>query len=283
MKKVPGRRPKLPGSFFVIFPACAAFLKGVSPLPNLKRIPLQGAHNFRDLGGYPTADGRCTRWGLLYRSDALSALSRADWTLLLRRGIKTVIDLRSLPEAQAAPLSPPEGVQALHFSLMQELDGALPGPGTGEKRVLDSMLLDYKNMLFGSLPCCAGILRAIAGRLDAGSVVFMCSAGKDRTGIIAAVLLYLCGVPREDIVADYMVSSTYNANGFNRKLSSIPQSIRALIPDPAMLQSCLASQPETISTLLDELDRRDFRTLLEGAGFSLKQQELLTAALTEPL
>lgn len=252
-------------------------------MPNLKRIPLQGAHNFRDLGGYPTADGRCTRWGLLYRSDALCALSRADWALLLHRGLKTVIDLRSLPETQSAPLSPPEGVLALHFPLMRELDGVLPGPGTGEKRVLDSMLLDYGKMLFDSLPCCAEVLRAIAGRLGAGNVAFMCSAGKDRTGIIAAVLLYLCGVPREDIVADYMVSSTYNANGFNQKLSSIPQSLRALIPDPAILQSCLASQPETILKLLGELDQRDFRTLLEGAGFSLEQQELLKTALTEPI
>jgi len=60
-----------------------------------RHVPLETAHNFRDLGGYPTSDGRTTRWGVAYRSDALYSLNQADWARLQARNVRHVIDLRS--------------------------------------------------------------------------------------------------------------------------------------------------------------------------------------------
>lgn len=74
----------------------------------LKHIPLEGAHNFRDLGGCPTTDGGATKWGMLYRSDALSGLTRRDWAELEVRKVRTILDLRSLSERAPAPIAPPE-------------------------------------------------------------------------------------------------------------------------------------------------------------------------------
>lgn len=245
---------------------------------NLKHIPLQGAHNFRDLGGFPTADGRAVRWGMLYRSDALSGLTAQDWEELRSRNVRTILDLRSRSEAVSAPVTPPEGIVYLSFNLMQELDAGMGE--VSQETILKSMKLDYVRTLFGSLPCGAEILNAILDRMDSGAVVFLCSAGKDRTGIVAALVLYLCRVEREDIIADYIVSGIYNTNGINAKLANLPEEIRKRIPDPEILRECLASRPETIIALLDALEQRNIRSLLAENGFSEEKQERLAEKCT---
>lgn len=88
----------------------------------MRHIPLKNAFNVRDMGGYPTTDGKSTKWGMLYRSDALSSLTEEDWQVLKARKIHTVIDLRSLSEISAAPVQVPEGTEYDHFSLMPEMD-----------------------------------------------------------------------------------------------------------------------------------------------------------------
>ncbi len=189
-----------------------------------------------------------------------------------------MIDLRSGSERAASPITPPDGVVCLSFSLMRELDGN--AASMSRESILQSMKLDYVRTLFGNLPCGAEILNAILERLEQGAVVFLCSAGKDRTGIVAALVLYLCGVPREDIIADYIVSSTYNTNGINAKLGSLPEDILRRIPDPEILRDCLASKPETIIALLDALEQKDIRALLAENGFPEEKQRLLERIFT---
>ncbi len=155
----------------------------------LKHTPLQGAHNVRDLGGYPTMDSGVTRWGMIYRSDALNELTENDWDVLRKRNVKTIIDLRSQIEADSAPITLPEGMEYFHFSLMSELDGKLKD--VSQKTILQSMKLDYEKTLFGNLSCAVKVLNTILNGIDKGAVMFLCSAGKDRTGIIAALVLYL--------------------------------------------------------------------------------------------
>ena len=248
---------------------------------NLRHIPLENAHNFRDLGGYPTTEGRSTRWGMIYRSDALAGLTEADWQVLKERKVRTIIDLRSSSEATAAPIRQPEPMKYFHFSLMKNLDQGIMDPRKmSTEKIIESMRLDYVKTLFESLPCCGEILRTILTGLEEGSVVFLCSAGKDRTGIIAAVILYLCDVVREDIVADYIVSSTYNANGINKKLQSLPPEMLKLIPDMELFKSCMDSKPETIIALLEELEKRNIRKLLAEAGFSAAEQQELKEIFT---
>lgn len=249
---------------------------------NMKRIPLKNAFNVRDLGGYPTMDGKSMKWGVLYRSDALTALTETDWQILKERNVNTIIDLRSFSEADVAPVKPLEGMEYYHFSLMPELDQMKTDPRKmSAEQIVESMKLDYVKTLFQGIPCCVQILTTILERSERGSILFMCSAGKDRTGIVAAVLLYLCDTVREDIIADYMVSSTYNANGINKKLSSLPEEMLKMIPNMQLLKDCLDSKPETMIRLLDEMDVRDLRTLLAQAGFSAQDQKKLKASFTQ--
>lgn len=245
----------------------------------LKHIPLEKAHNIRDLGGYPAAQGKATRWGLLYRSDALSELTKSDWEKLQQRNIKTIIDLRSERECAAAPIFAPEEMVCLHFSLMNQLDSNLKS--ASRENIIESMKLDYVKTLFGNLSCGAQILHAILERMDSGAVLFLCSAGKDRTGIVAALVLYLCGVMKEDIIADYIVSATYNADGINKKLENLPPQMLAMVPDMQLLKDCFASKPETIQALLEAFEQRDIRQALAENGFSHESQELLQKKFTE--
>lgn len=247
-------------------------------MKHLRHIAMKYVCNFRDLGGYPTQDGRSTKWGLLYRSDALSALTDEEWEMLAERGVRTVIDLRGNSEVEEAPVLAPKQVSCYHFSLMKELDHMMDA---GDANILGSMKLDYGKTLFGNLECCVNILTVIAERLQEGAIVFMCSAGKDRTGIIAAVLLYLCGVGREDMIADYIVSNTYNSNGINKKLANLPGSVLRMLPDVKLLEGLVQSRPETMIQLLDELDEKDIRRCLEEAGFTREQQEALKELITE--
>lgn len=244
----------------------------------MKHLPLQGAHNVRDLGGYPTADGHATRWGVLYRSDALGDLCAADWEILCDRNVRTVIDLRSQSETKQVKIVPPSGVEYFHFSLMKDLDvGKL---ASGREKFLESMVLNYEKTLFENLRCAVDILRVILEKAENGAVLFFCSAGKDRTGIVAALLLYLCGVLREDIIADYIVSSTYNENGINRRMESLPPEVASSIPDMEALKKCLASNPETIRALLDAFEARDIRRCLTENGFDENAQRALVRAFT---
>lgn len=167
----------------------------------MRRILLCGMENLRDLGGYPLAgrgSERFTRWGSLYRGDLPKQVTQADRQLLRELGITTVVDLRSAEEIERKPdpLAQEPGIRYLHCPLAG--DGRVPAP--------DEVPLSYMEMADGTGQM-AGALRAIAEAPQA--VLFHCTAGKDRTGVVAALLLWLAGVSEEDILADYIVSGPY--------------------------------------------------------------------------
>ncbi len=167
----------------------------------MRRILLCGMENLRDLGGYPLAgrgSERFTRWGSLYRGDLPKQVTQADRQLLRELGITTVVDLRSKEEIERKPdpLAQELGIRYLHCPLAG--DGRVPAP--------DEVPLSYMEMADGTGQM-AGALRAIAEAPQA--VLFHCTAGKDRTGVVAALLFWLAGVSEEDILADYIVSGPY--------------------------------------------------------------------------
>jgi protein-tyrosine phosphatase len=165
--------------------------------------------NVRDIGGYRTADGRHTRWGQVFRSGGLSELTDADQQYLAALGLHLVCDLRTLQEAARSPDRLPEGTpyRALPVYGDQEAVSKL-----GISRLLlnlhrlDGLLLESythsmiaeKGRIFGEG------LRAIADGLPA---LIHCTAGKDRTGVLTALLLHILGVPEETIVADYTLTN----------------------------------------------------------------------------
>jgi protein-tyrosine phosphatase len=169
-------------------------------------IDLEAVHNFRDLGGYPTTDGRETRWRTLFRADGLYRLTHHDIETLRPLGLRTVLDLRTEGEHDQRGRFPVEAheVHWQRLSLMKKTwdvadapdDATDPAHFLAEKSV---------EMLDQSPEVILEVLRILTGP-DALPAVFHCAAGKDRTGVIAMVVLSLLGVADETIGSDYQLS-----------------------------------------------------------------------------
>ncbi len=177
-------------------------------------LPLQGGRNFRDLGGYRTGDGRTVKWGLLYRSGQMHDLTPADYAYLQKLGIRTVCDFRDTAERTREPTLWPAGQRPKVLSDDYALDMSamkIPGdPSTWTQRqVVTAMTATYPKLLdqFN------GQYRRMFAELLAGDVplAFHCTAGKDRTGVAAALLLTALGVPRATIIDDYLLSNEHMA------------------------------------------------------------------------
>lgn len=176
-------------------------------------LPLEGGQNFRDLGGYRAADGRHVKWGLLFRSGAMNRLTPADFATLRRMGIATVCDFRDNRERASAPARwPEEGAPHVLFTEYESADNAaifraLTQPGMDGERTRTMMAGFYRELPYQF----AGQYRRMFGELLAGHVplAFNCSAGKDRTGVAAALLLTALGVDRDTVMEDYLLSNRY--------------------------------------------------------------------------
>ena len=175
-----------------------------------RHIPFEDCFNFRDLGGYSARGGRRIAWGRLFRSSEIHGMTRADGEHALRGlGVKTVIDLRQPSVAArggSGPLAPP-AVRLHNIALISDTDThwdyTQPRPAT-------PMSEEYIRLL-GQPHFGAGIVEALTTIAEPGALpaVVHCSAGKDRTGLLAAVLLGTLGVADEDIVSDYALSARY--------------------------------------------------------------------------
>lgn len=177
-------------------------------------VRLEGSANFRDLGGYPAAGGQRTRWGLVFRSDALHALTVEDVAVVGRLGLRVVYDLRRDAERDREPSVELPGEVRREVLTM----GGAAGEGqeilqqilAGEvERIGDDFLVDaYQLMVRRD----AGLFgRLLSGLTDPGGLpaLFHCSAGKDRTGVTAALLLALLGVDEATILEDYELTGRY--------------------------------------------------------------------------
>ncbi len=213
-----------------------------------RHLPLGGTYNVRDLGGYATADGGMTRWRRVLRADALHRLDEPGRAHLRDAGLKTVIDLRFDNEVVAgpSPFTDEDGVSVHNISLF----GTLNRPPTGFPEVEgeDPLLRVY----LAALEECSGAVRNVlqtVAEAPEGMVLYHCTAGKDRTGVISALLLLNAGVAPEVVEEDYALTATLAApmfavlveearargasaeqlRSFARMLPSEPQTMRATI------------------------------------------------------
>ena len=256
-------------------------------------VVLDGAGNFRDFGGYATDSGGQVKRGQLFRSNRLSQLSSADIVTLDGTGIATVFDLRSPRERDADPT-------AWHASRL-EFHNWPPG----HKRRLVDMALEYPRDAAGArqlmldfyaeLPrtlghAFAGILRKVAG--GAVPCVIHCSAGKDRTGMAAALVLSALGVPRETVLADYamtdrivaseddMARSLFTGKDGGEKAHS---ALRQAFSDEA-IAVMRSARPEFLESAFAGIDR-EFGSLHEyydSIGVDETVRAKLAALLVEP-
>jgi protein-tyrosine phosphatase len=167
----------------------------------------EGCFNARDLGGLPTRDGGHTRRGALVRSDQLSSLTANGWSALHQYGIRTVIDLRD-DESRASDIWPrPSDLMTLHIPLEDRADTVF-WERWGAASGLYATPLYYRAFLDQFPRRCVAVVRAIACA-GPGGVVVHCRVGRDRTGLIALLLLALVGVGTAEVAADYELSATY--------------------------------------------------------------------------
>lgn len=190
---------------------------GATTLVGERRPFIEGAPNFRDLGGYETAAGCRVRWGLLFRSSHLGRLTERGREQILRLGIRTVCDFRTAAEAEKMPARFPRPGEARLVHLpIQHGDFE---PTAVYARILqgDVDWISEEFMVEGyiaSLEQDPGLWRrffALAASPDHRPLLFHCTGGKDRTGAAAALLLLALGVPEETVIADYGLSDGYNA------------------------------------------------------------------------
>ncbi|MGW5342052.1 tyrosine-protein phosphatase [Streptomyces sp. HUAS TT3] len=175
--------------------------------PHRRHIPFDRLHNFRDLGGYRGADGRTVAWGALYRADSLGKLrvgEGADWDRFLALGVRTVIDLRYPWEIEAKGRIP-EQHRFTYANLSIEhrpYDQAAIDPDIDPWRYLADR---FGEVAEDGVEEIRQVIELIATG-PAGPAVFHCTSGKDRTGLVAALLLTLLGVSEEDVLADFALT-----------------------------------------------------------------------------
>lgn len=176
-----------------------------------RALPLEGGQNFRDIGGYPTENRRHVRWGLIFRSGSMHGLTSADFAYLQKLGLQTVVDFRSKQEREAEPVGWATG-QAPHV-LAEDYDFALLGRHMANLKDMKPEELQAKmvEMYPVILDQFNDQYRRLFEQLLAGHVplVFNCSAGRDRTGVAAALVLTALGVPRETVIQDYLLTKRY--------------------------------------------------------------------------
>ena len=220
-----------------------------------KRLPFETLYNFRDMVGYP-AKGGTLLFGKLFRSDFLGFLPQGDIDKIKAAKVATVIDLRSHVEHEKAPCSfdGADGIDYVQAPLITpQIRQEFKSTGDYEK--------DERNLFFNIMPNMGAAnigaaVKAVINAVPKGGVVFFCTAGKDRTGVLAALLLAVCGVLVQDIAADYEVSETY----MRAKCATLPEG------SPLLPKHPYVSPAEAMEQFLQDIG--DVRQYLIDAGVS---------------
>jgi protein-tyrosine phosphatase len=230
-----------------------------------RRIELAGVLNLRDVGGYPVQGGGSVRWRTLFRSDALHRLDPAAVAAVTALGLRSVIDLRTQPEVDLAPS--PAGGRVTHVPL---LTGDLPEVPLSLSDLYHH-LVDERGEQIG------GAIAALCGG-DAMPALVHCSAGKDRTGVVIALILAVLGVPDEVIAADYALSAAYLDPDQTPVISQLQASTGL---GDELISGLLSSPPELILNALDMTRERGGSVdgYLRGHGLTDAALGRLRAAL----
>ena len=232
-------------------------IKKYDPYMDYNRLPLENAYNVRDLGGYPARKGTITQYHRFLRSDDPGQLTKEEQDFLIEYGVAGVIDLRSGMEADIYPHPFKEHEEVRYINLP-----FITGDVLDMRKVRDLgfepakfyvSLVDYKELV-------AAICRFILEFDREECILFHCQAGKDRTGVLAMILLGICGVSKEDIVANYEVTNTYLKNN-------------VVINYPEGMEELDDSKPEWIEAAYARVMERygSFKLYLLACGLTKKE------------
>lgn len=256
----------MPGSRRIIsvVPEPLVSVRESSSFPaNHRVLGLTGAPNMRDLGGYVALDGTRVKWRLLFRSDELTVLSEADVSLVKALGLNRVIDLRHQLEIERS------GHDVIYPGNEAKYDflgyvfgdpyGSRSNPGDNTK--WDIRKIDFDSLYVNILECNReGWRRAFERLADSSQYPMLvhCSQGKDRTGVFAALVLLLLGVPERIVLEDYLLTDGLvdTAKGL-RSMEAYLDAFRDLLPEDLTLDdwrpflTCLPAAMENLLAYLD--------------------------------
>ena len=255
-----------------------------------RRLPLEGARNFRDAGGYATRDGRRVRWGRLYRSDHLAGLSDADRGFLASLGLGLVCDFRTDAERETRPsrLGADSGASTALLSIApgspQGFRDAVLGPGATPERVRGLMLEVNRALALQHATTYARMFELLLEH-PARPALLHCAGGKDRTGFGAALVLLALGVPRETVMQDYLLTGRYLTWRGKSPLGRRQREELGLGDvDPELLRPLGEARPEYLAAALDAIDAHHAsldHDLESRLGLGPARREELRARLLE--
>lgn len=228
----------------------------------IRRLPLTGLKNARELGGFPTKDGKVTRYGQFIRTELPRKLTEGDLDYLRRYGVTVSVDLRGKPETEhlVSMLRGVDWCRYVHEPVFNEQvamgdqseerkEPPLPGPFIEWGKLYITMIEQHKDWTRRVL--------SLAAEVE-GVMQYHCTTGKDRTGILTALLLSIARVPEEDIIADYCVSQVYMRPVYEELTRLMPPLLKengeAVMPDldsPFFLTS-----PSNMRQLLEHLNEK---------------------------
>ena len=218
-----------------------------------RAVALQGAINFRDLGGYATKDGRQVKWGKIFRSADISKLTGKDLEILLELNLKLVCDLRGQKEDEAAPDRIPAGVDRILLPAGSE--NIVPGAAGYMKYLKNENTTDSLIMsLYTNIGCFGNKFKPVFDRLLSlekdKSLMVHCTAGKDRTGICSALILYALGVDEPAIYADYEATNLYRKEENEKNIHAMAG---VGIPESAA-RKLMAADPDYLKLTFDSIE-----------------------------
>jgi protein-tyrosine phosphatase len=239
-----------------------------------RHLNLAGASNFRDLGGYPTGDGRSVRWRQLFRSNHLGHLTEQDVTVVRGLGVKSAFDFRGVEERVSAACVLEEiAVHSLPIepTVVAALRAKLQARALSSGDALEIMRESYR----GYVRLNTHSFRELFNRLldDTAPLVIHCTAGKDRTGFACALVLHALGVPEKVISEDYLLTNSYYRRDPNSS-PDLPADVRQAIG--SVEASFLAAGFDAVNAQYGDLESyfRDGLGLGTSERATLKQRYL---------
>jgi len=251
-----------------------------------RRVPMEGTLNFRDLGGYRTTDGHHVKWGRIFRSDGLARLTAQDHSLLKQMRIKLVCDFRAPDEVEKSPNKlPPDGsirtqelpVVSHEFDTVAIMERIKKGDTDW---INESLMIDG---YIRNIESSAAIWGTVVNNLtdpQKRPLVFHCTAGKDRTGVCAALILLTLGVPEEVVIEDHQLSNIFLAPFLPKMTKYLQQfgvDIEEVMPYLVAPKAAIVAVLERIHTQYGTADRY----LNSKSGVDLRTLELIKKELLE--
>lgn len=231
---------------------------GTSVITAERKVNVKGLDNFRDLGGYPTSDGRTVKWGKLFRANELSALTASDKQVVQELGIHTNIDFRSQGEVAQKPDPEIPGVTYVWDPVMKDLGNStdimqlfqmnyasmMAMMEDGQRNMVSDPQVEAYKTLFNLLKDPAN-----------GAIVYHCTAGKDRTGLGSALILLALGVEEKTIMQDYLLSKDYRYAS-NQMTLNYMAPMMTTEDAKKIANSILGVEPEWLQASLDEIKKQ---------------------------